>query len=147
MFGSSSGAPYWHHATARSPSNTSAACARRSSTSRCLRARLSSALRVFSSFMVWNHVHQHPPHTPLCRSARAAKSSHVSGPSGLTVYVSTVCGASVTRRGYRRASRRERVGLREGVQNGRPEVRAELRDICIERGGGGHGEPHLAFPD
>src|SRR6185295_9944361 len=89
MFGNSSGVPNWHQATATSPSKTSAAWARPSSTSRSLSARLSSALKVFSACIVWNQVHQHPPHTPLCRSARSAKAPQVSGPSDLIVYSST----------------------------------------------------------
>src|SRR5215208_7061255 len=52
MFGSSAGLPYWHHATASSPSKTSAACARSSSTSCFLRARLPSAVNVFSAWKV-----------------------------------------------------------------------------------------------
>src|SRR5215471_9886976 len=86
MFGSSAGGPYSHHATATSPSHTSAACARPSRTRCSLRARLPSAPGGFSADRGWNHVHQQPPHTPLCLAASAAKASHVSGPSGLTVY-------------------------------------------------------------
>jgi hypothetical protein len=41
-----------------------------------LRARLPSAVNVFSAWKVWNQVHQQPPNTPLCRSAsRALESS------------------------------------------------------------------------
>src|SRR5689334_5613135 len=86
MLGSSSGVPYSHQATASSPSKTSAACARPSSTNRCLSARLSSASYVFSEGNVWNHVHQQPPNTPLCRSVSRANASHVSGVKGLTTY-------------------------------------------------------------
>ena len=46
--------------------------------------------------VVPNHVHQQQPHTPLCRSARSAKASHVAGPSGWTVRVSLVSSLSVT---------------------------------------------------
>jgi hypothetical protein len=38
-----------------------------------------------SACSAWNQVHQHPPHTPLWRSARSAKCGHVSGPRPLTM--------------------------------------------------------------
>src|SRR3954454_12447607 len=87
MFFSSPGSPNWHHATATSPSKTSAAWALPSRTSRSFNARLASYENSFSAWKVWNHVHQHPPHTPLCRSARSANASHVSGVRGRTVRV------------------------------------------------------------
>ncbi|MDQ1616098.1 MAG: hypothetical protein QOJ60_2037 [Actinomycetota bacterium] len=46
--------------------------------------------KLFSAWKVWNRVHQHPPHTPLCRCARSAKASQVSGPSALIVKVSVL---------------------------------------------------------
>src|SRR4051794_35900721 len=85
MFGSSSGAPYWHQPTAVSPSKTNAACALPSRTSCSLSARLPSTVYVFSAVKVWKYVHQHPPHTPLCRSTRSANAPHVSAASGLIV--------------------------------------------------------------
>jgi hypothetical protein len=95
MFGSSSGLPYWHQATAASPSNTSAAWARPSLASRFLRARLPSAVKPFSAYAVWNQVHQQPLQTRLCRPASCLKAAQVSGPSGLIVYSPTVNSASV----------------------------------------------------
>ncbi len=85
MFGSSAQLPYSAHATATSPSNTSAACALPSRTSRSLSSRLLSRSNVFSSCIVWKYVHQQPPKTPLWRSTRSAKASHVSGVSARTV--------------------------------------------------------------
>src|SRR5262245_7217605 len=86
MFGSSSGGPYSHHATALSPSKTKEACARPSLTNRSLSARLPSAVKVLSAWKVWKYVHQHPPKTPLCRSMSRANASQVSASSALTVY-------------------------------------------------------------
>src|SRR3954451_6776388 len=102
MFFNSSGLPNWHHPTATSPSKTSAAWARPSRMSRSLSARLASYENSFSAWKVWNHVHQHPPHTPLCRSARPANASHVSGVRGRTVSVaaaSSVTGHSLKETG------------------------------------------------
>src|SRR4051794_6420339 len=89
MFGSSAGLPYWHQATASSPSKTTAAWARPSPTSRCLRARLPSAVKVLSACSVWKKVHQQPPKTPLCRSMSRAYASHVSESRALTAYSAT----------------------------------------------------------
>src|SRR3954454_9423666 len=91
MFFSSCGSPNWHHATATSPSKTSAAWALPSRTSRSFNARLASYENSFSAWKVWNHVHQQPPHTPLCRSARSANASHVSGVRGRTARVAAAC--------------------------------------------------------
>jgi hypothetical protein len=85
MFGSSLGEPNCAHAIASSPSNTNAACAPPSLTSRFLSAWFPSAVNVFSAWNVWNHVHQQPPNTPLCRSTRRENASQVSGPSGSTL--------------------------------------------------------------
>jgi hypothetical protein len=57
---------------------------------------LPSTVWLFSDWKVWNHVHQHPPHTPLCRSARAAKASQVSGPSALIVKDSVLVDLAMT---------------------------------------------------
>src|SRR6478752_2883423 len=117
MFFSSSGLPNWHHPTATSPSKTSAAWARPSRTSRSFSARLASYENSFSAWKVWNHVHQHPPHTPLCRSARSAKASQVAGASGRTVKASLAgsgTGRSLTVRTGRRR-RRVRRKLPVGV--------------------------------
>src|SRR4051794_37795072 len=87
MLGSSAGAPNWHQPTAASPSKTSAACARPASTRLCLSARFPAAPLPFCARSPWNHMHQQPPHTPLCFSTSAAIASQVSGPSGRIVYV------------------------------------------------------------
>src|SRR6476619_3397251 len=122
MFFSSSGLPNWHHPTATSPSKTSAAWARSSRTSRSLSARLASYENSFSAWKVWNHVHQQPPHTPLCRSARPANASHVSGVRGRTVRVAAAC--SVTGRSLRETGPCQAQGaLRNtgpGLSVGRP---------------------------
>src|SRR6476646_10503112 len=140
MFFSSSGLPNWHHATATSPSKTSAAWARPSRTSRSFSARLASYENSFSAWKVWNHVHQHPPHTPLCRSARSAKASQVAGASGRTVrasFAGSVTGRSLTVRTgrlRRRARRQLAVGVdvdeREALGEPLPHLEF-LDEVCV----------------
>src|SRR5262245_64362428 len=85
MFVSSSGEPNWHHATASSPSKTSAACAIPSRTRRSFHGRPISPSGLPSR--EWNHVHQQPPKPiPLCFSARRANASHVEASSDLMAY-------------------------------------------------------------
>ena len=105
---------------------------------------MSSALNVFSLCRVWNQVHQQPPHTPLCRSASAAKASQVSGPSGWRVYSFTAGWTLVI--GERlsaptRGSRRERSGYagiiapRDEAANAMTIVRGEGAKITEPRVG------------
>src|SRR4029078_4208328 len=122
MFFSSSGPPNWHHPQAASPSKTSAAWARPSRTSRSLSARLASYEKSFSAWKVWTPVHQHPPHTPLCLSARPANASHVSGVRGRTVRVAAAC--SVTGRSLRGRPSQAQGALRN---TGPSECRRGLR--------------------
>src|SRR5262245_63604488 len=85
MFVSSSGEPNWHHATASSPSKTSAACAFPSRTRRSFQGRPFSPSGLPSR--EWNHVHQQPPNPhPLCFSTRAAKACHVEASSARIAY-------------------------------------------------------------
>src|SRR6185503_17855857 len=85
MFGSSPGVPYWHQATASSPSKTSAACSIPSRTRRSFHGRPFSPSGLPSR--EWNQVHQQPPNPmPLCFSARRSNASHVDASSGLIVY-------------------------------------------------------------
>src|SRR5512133_3941555 len=85
MFGSSSGVPYWHQATASSPSKTRAACALPSRTRRSFQGRPFSPSGLPTR--EWNHVHQQPPNPmPLCFSARSAKASQVEASSALIEY-------------------------------------------------------------
>src|SRR6478672_1307067 len=85
MFGSSSGEPYWHQATASLPSKTRAACAWPSRTRRSFQGRPFSPSGLPSR--EWNHVHQQPPNpAPLCLSSKRAYASHVEASSALTSY-------------------------------------------------------------
>src|SRR5436190_1274239 len=85
MFGSSSGEPYWAHATAASPSSTSAAWALPSRTRRSFQGRPFSPSGLPTR--EWNHVHQQPPNPiPLCFSARRANASHVDASSARIAY-------------------------------------------------------------
>src|SRR5215510_16499431 len=89
MFGSSAGVPYWHQATASSPSKTRAACAFPSRTRRSFQGRPFSPSGLPSR--EWNHVHQQPPNPhPLCFSTRRANASHVEASSALISYSLTV---------------------------------------------------------
>src|SRR3954452_17360424 len=131
MFFSSPGLPNWHHPTATSPSKTSAAWARPSRTSRSLSARLASYENSFSAWKVWNHVHQQPPHTPLCRSARPANASHVSGVIGRTVSVAAAC--SATGRSLRARNGRPRRRSTGDPERGREHADDEDRDVIETR--------------
>src|SRR4029453_16480552 len=116
------------HPTATSPSKTSAAWARPSRTSRSLSARLASYENSFSAWKVWNHVHQQPPHTPLCRSARPANASHVSGVRGRTVRVAAAC--SVTGRSLKETGPCQAQGALRNTRSGEgpaPDGRDERR--------------------
>src|SRR3954453_7262122 len=85
MFGSAAGEPYWHQATASSPSKTSAACPLPSRTRRSFQGRPFSPSGLPTR--EWNQVHQQPPNPmPLCFSARRAKASHVEASSDLIAY-------------------------------------------------------------
>src|SRR6476660_6284233 len=85
MFGSSSGEPYWHQATASLPSKTRAACAWPSRTRRSFQGRPFSPSGLPSR--EWNHVHQQPPNpAPLCLSSKRAYASHVEASSALISY-------------------------------------------------------------
>src|SRR5215471_5903357 len=92
MLGSSSGVPYWHHATASSPSKTRAACALPSRTRRSFQGRPFSPSGLPSR--EWNHVHQQPPNPhPLCLSSSRAYASHVDASSALISYSLTARGS------------------------------------------------------
>src|SRR4029453_3437717 len=86
MSGSLSGVPDSPQPPPPAPSKTKAACALPSRTRRSLYARLPSGLLLLSAQAGWNHVHQQPPHTPLCFSHSLTKAPQVSAPSGLIVY-------------------------------------------------------------
>src|SRR5262249_28435401 len=85
MFGSSAGVPYWHQATASSPSKTRAACALPSRTRRSFQGRPFSPSGLPSR--EWNHVHQQPPNPhPLCLSSSRSSAFQVEASSALISY-------------------------------------------------------------
>jgi hypothetical protein len=45
-----------------------------------------SQIAEWRAYVARNQVHQQPPHTPLCLSARPTKASHVAAPRGLISY-------------------------------------------------------------